>query len=82
MFDLLWKFYEKREDYVPAAKILAKLSERHSTELGLRERVAYLSRAVMCVKSSIGAGTGELLQRLEENMEVARVQVTFIFSGV
>ena len=69
MFDLLWKFYKKREEYVATAKILAKLSECHSTELGLRERVAYLSRAVTCVKSSKGAAsTGELLQHLEEKM--------------
>merc|ERR1719350_1164089 len=26
MFDLLWKYYEKNSEYVPAAKILAKLA--------------------------------------------------------
>ena len=39
----------------------------------LSGRVSYLSRAIMCVKSSEGAG--ELLHHLEEKMEVARVQV-------
>merc|ERR1712121_357085 len=50
MFDLLWKYYEKNSEYVPAAKILSKLADRHSTELSLSGRVQYLSRAIMCVK--------------------------------
>jgi len=73
MFDLLWKFYEKSGQYVAAAKILNKLADRHSTDLSLEGRISYLSRAIMCVKSSEGAG--ELLHHLEEKMEVARVQL-------
>ena len=34
----------------------------------LEGRISYLSRAIMCVKSSEGAG--ELLHHLEEKMEV------------
>jgi len=79
MFDLLWKYYEKTSQYVPAARILAKLADRHSTELSLSGRVQYLSRAIMCVKSSEGGSAnraaGELLHHLEEKMEVARVQL-------
>jgi len=80
MFDLLWKYYEKNKEYVAAARILSKLADRHSTELHLGGRVEYLSRAVMCVKSSEGGGSasraaGELLHHLEEKMEVARVQL-------
>ena len=79
MFDLLWKYYEKTSQYVPAARILAKLADRHSTELSLAGRVQYLSRAIMCVKSSEGGSAnraaGELLHHLEEKMEVARVQL-------
>ena len=76
MFDLLWKYYEKNQEYVAAARILSKLADRHSTELDLRSRVEYLSRAVMCVKSSEGSrAAGELLHHLEEKMEVARVQL-------
>ena len=59
-----------------AAKILNKLADRHSTELSLSGRVSYLSRAIMCVKSSEGAG--ELLHHLEEKMEVARVQLAVL----
>ena len=29
MYDLLWKYYEKMRNYAAAAKILAKLAERH-----------------------------------------------------
>jgi len=29
MFDLLWKYYEKNREYVAAAKILSKLSDKH-----------------------------------------------------
>merc|ERR1719219_2580842 len=76
MFDLLWKYYEKNKEYVAAARILSKLADRHSTELDLAGRVEYLSRAVMCVKSSEGSrAAGELLHHLEEKMEVARVQL-------
>jgi len=79
MFDLLWKYYEKNSQYVPAGRILSKLADRHSTELDLAGRVQYLSRAIMCVKSSEGGSggraAGELLHHLEEKMEVARVQL-------
>lgn len=81
MFDLLWKFYEKTRNYSAAAKILAKLADRHSTEINLQQRVEYLSRAIICVKSgemsmdSHRGGTGQLLHELEEKMEVARVQL-------
>ena len=82
MFDLLWKYYEKNSQYVPAAKILAKLADRHSRDLSLASRVQYLSRAVMCVKSSEGGSAnraaGELLHQLDEKMEVARVQLQIL----
>ena len=29
MYDLLWKYYEKIKNYSAAAKILAKLADRH-----------------------------------------------------
>ena len=77
IFDLLWKYYEKTGNYSSATRILGKMAERHSTELTLAARVAYLGRAVLCVKSCsvVDRGMGELLQHLEEKMEVARVQV-------
>ncbi len=45
-----------------------------STELSLSNRVEYLSRAILCVKSGEagegGRAAGELLHHLEEKMEV------------
>ena len=84
MFDLLWKYYEKTRNYAAAAKILAKLADRHSTEINLQQRIEYLSRAIICVKSgeicmeSHRGGTGQLLHELEEKMEVARVQLQIL----
>ena len=81
MYDLLWKHYEKTRSYAAAAKILSKLADRHSGEVSLKQRLEYLSRAIMCVKSGeLGGeagrmGVGELLHDLEEKMEVARVQL-------
>jgi len=51
MFDLLWKYYKKNNNYLAAARILAKLAERHSTEIDLKARIEYLSRAIVCIKS-------------------------------
>jgi hypothetical protein len=39
MFDLLWKYYEKNRQYVAAAKILSKLSDKH--------RYVYLHRKLV-----------------------------------
>ena len=47
MFDLLWKYYEKNSEYVPAAKILSKLADRHSTELTLSGRVQVIIHVMM-----------------------------------
>ena len=51
MFDLLWKFYKKNNNYMAAAKILAKLAERHGRDVDLKARIEYLSRAIVCIKS-------------------------------
>ncbi|KAL3869881.1 hypothetical protein ACJMK2_042508 [Sinanodonta woodiana] len=77
--DLLWKYYEKNQNFGAAARILSRLAERHSTEVDLQERIEYLSRAIMCAKSSTShmssAAEGEFLHELEDKMEVARLQV-------
>ncbi|XP_013792279.2 nuclear pore complex protein Nup155-like, partial [Limulus polyphemus] len=77
--ELMWKFYEKNQNYSAAARILAKLADRHGTDINLQQRLEYLSRAVICVKSSelriTTAGEGEFLHDLEEKMEVARIQL-------
>lgn len=79
MMDLLWMFYEKSKNYPAAARILSKLAERRTIDLTLQQRIAYLSRAVMCAKSSSlrtsSASEGEFLYDLEEKLEVARLQL-------
>jgi len=85
MFDLLWKYHKKNNNYLAAARILAKLAERHSTEIDLKSRIEYLSRAIVCIKSEeVGildahrTNGAELLHDLEEEMEVVRVQQTVV----
>ncbi|KAK3089178.1 hypothetical protein FSP39_001520 [Pinctada imbricata] len=77
--DLLWKYYEKSRNFPAAAKILSRLAERHGTDVRLQQRIEYLSRAIMCAKSSTTRTTsameGEFLHELEEKMEVARLQM-------
>ncbi|KAK3595250.1 hypothetical protein CHS0354_010857 [Potamilus streckersoni] len=77
--DLLWKYYEKNQNFGAAARILSRLAERHSTDVDLQERMEYLSRAIMCAKSSTShmssAAEGEFLHELEDKMEVARLQM-------
>ncbi|XP_038049552.1 nuclear pore complex protein Nup155-like isoform X2 [Patiria miniata] len=79
VMDLLWKYHEKTGNYPAAARILLKLAERHSTDVKLQQRIEYLSRAVMCAKSSnlrtSTSSEGEFLQELEEKLEVARLQL-------
>ncbi|KAL8597837.1 hypothetical protein ACOMHN_061370 [Nucella lapillus] len=77
--DMLWKHYEKTNNFTAAAHILSQLSQRHGTDLSLGRRIEYLSRAIMCAKSATSLGgktaSGELLHELEEKMEVVRLQL-------
>lgn len=77
--DLMWKYYEKNHNFSAAARILVKLAERHSPEVSLQQRLEYLSRATICVKSSelritSSVMEGDFLYEIEEKMEVARIQ--------
>lgn len=89
LMDLLWMYYERNGHFRAAAQILNKLAERRSSEVTLRQRIEYLSRAIVCMKSSdsrasiIGVETtaGEFLHELEEKMEVARVQ-NFVLESI
>uniref|UniRef100_A0A0B7BCT5 Nucleoporin Nup133/Nup155-like N-terminal domain-containing protein n=1 Tax=Arion vulgaris TaxID=1028688 RepID=A0A0B7BCT5_9EUPU len=77
--DMLWKYYEKTENFQGATRILAQLAERHGSNINLTQRLEYLSRAVICAKSSTSrlgtSAAGEFLHELEEKMEVARLQM-------
>lgn len=80
--DLLWKYYEKNQNFSAASRILAKLADRQGSDITLAHRLEYLSRAIMCVKSSeirvCAPGEGEFLHELEEKMEVARIQLKIL----
>ncbi|XP_015195862.1 nuclear pore complex protein Nup155 [Lepisosteus oculatus] len=77
--DLLWRYYEKSRNFSKAAHVLARLADMHSTEISLRQRLEYISRAILSAKSSSCASSqasdGEFLHELEEKMEVVRIQV-------
>ncbi|XP_029564824.1 nuclear pore complex protein Nup155 [Salmo trutta] len=77
--DLLWRYYEKSRSFGKAAHVLARLADMHSTEISLKQRLEYISRAILSAKSSscISAqgAEGEFLHELEEKMEVVRIQV-------
>ncbi|XP_076159281.1 nuclear pore complex protein Nup155 isoform X1 [Alosa pseudoharengus] len=77
--DLLWRYYEKSRNFGKASHVLARLADMHSTEISLRQRLEYISRAILSAKSSSCTSSqgadGEFLHELEEKMEVARIQV-------
>ncbi|XP_028403590.1 nuclear pore complex protein Nup155-like isoform X2 [Dendronephthya gigantea] len=79
VLDLLWKYYEKTENYSGAARILCKLAEREGSDINLEGRLEYLSRAIMSAKSCnvrpSSISDGEFLHELEEKLEVARLQL-------
>jgi len=54
-----------------------------SVELGLQQRMEYLSRAAVCAKSStsrvLAPGDGEFLHDLEDKMEVKCRHRLFLF---
>ncbi|XP_065080595.1 nuclear pore complex protein Nup154 [Ochlerotatus camptorhynchus] len=75
--DLLWKYHERNGQHSAAAKILDKLANIHSETMTLQQRIEYLARAVMCMRSdTVGysAHNGVLLKDLEDKLEVAQIQ--------
>uniref|UniRef100_A0A182W7E4 Uncharacterized protein n=1 Tax=Anopheles minimus TaxID=112268 RepID=A0A182W7E4_9DIPT len=75
--DLLWKYHERNGQHAAAAKILDKLANVASDSINLQQRIEYLARAVVCMRSeSVGfsAHNGVLLKDLEDKLEVAQIQ--------
>ena len=75
--DLLWKYYEKSMNHAAAAKVLHKLALRPGTSVTLPQRIEYLARAVMCMRSDqVGCAPqlGVFLRELEDMIDVARIQ--------
>ncbi|XP_068106698.1 nuclear pore complex protein Nup155 [Hyperolius riggenbachi] len=77
--DLQWRYYEKHRNFSSAARVVAKLATMPSTDISLKQRIEYLSIAILSAKSSAGNSAlpadGEFLHELEEQMEVARIQL-------
>lgn len=75
--DLLWKYYERNGQHTAAAKILDKLSGMPTDAIPLIQRIEYLARSVMCMRSDASGYSvhnGELLRELEDKLEIAQVQ--------
>lgn len=71
--DLMWRYYERRGNFIGAAQILDRLASKPGSDCDLEERLAYLSRAKGCVEAM--ATPGDYLRELEEKMEVVRIQI-------
>ncbi|XP_046432876.1 nuclear pore complex protein Nup155 [Neodiprion virginianus] len=75
--ELLWQYYERNKNHAAAAKILDALASKSGLEVSLAQRVEYLARAVVCMRSDqVGYAPhlGIFLRELEDKLEVARIQ--------
>ncbi|XP_014205239.1 nuclear pore complex protein Nup155 [Copidosoma floridanum] len=75
--ELLWQYYEKNKNHAAAAKILYTLATKTGTEITLPQRVEYLARAVVCMRSDeagYAPHLGVFLRELEDKVEIARIQ--------
>ncbi|ODN01638.1 hypothetical protein Ocin01_05049, partial [Orchesella cincta] len=78
VLDLLWRHHEMNSNHTAAAQILSKLAESTTTGLNLQQRLEYLSRAIICCKST--SRRGDLLEILEDKLDVARIQKSILDS--
>ncbi|XP_075223372.1 nuclear pore complex protein Nup154 isoform X2 [Lycorma delicatula] len=75
--DLLWKYHEINGNHAAAAQILYNLAKQPGETLTLSERITYLAKAVICMRSDeVGCAPhlGVFLHELEDLVQVARVQ--------
>lgn len=73
LIDLLWKYYEKNDHHVQAARILDNLASTQSENIPLEQRLEYLARAVMCMRNEcVGYSitNGMLLKELEDKVKI------------
>ncbi|XP_041977071.1 nuclear pore complex protein Nup154 [Aricia agestis] len=74
LLDLLWKVLERAGDHLAAAHVLEGLATKPGTGATLAQRMSWVCAGVVCVRGRGAAGGAELVRRLEEAAEVARVQ--------
>ncbi|KAI1698795.1 nuclear pore complex protein [Ditylenchus destructor] len=74
--ELLWRYYEKNENYVEAAKILTDMASKVGSKAALDQRVTYLSHALMCIQSAPETNANlEMKQDIQDKLDVAQIQV-------
>lgn len=76
--DLLWKFYERNGQHAAATKILNKLASSPNADLLLSERIEYLARAVMCMRSEsngYSANSGVALIDIEDKVRLFPIKI-------
>lgn len=69
--NILWKYHEQNGEHAAATKILENLATMQSKSITLNERIEYLARAVLCMRSdTIGYSVhnGRLLKNLEDKV--------------
>ncbi|KAK9508420.1 hypothetical protein O3M35_005984 [Rhynocoris fuscipes] len=75
--DLLWQYHQRSGQHAHAAQVLYKLATTPRDSVKLYQRLSYLGKAVMCMRSD-GVGCaphlGVFLHELEDLVQVARVQ--------
>uniref|UniRef100_A0A1I7TPY0 Nucleoporin_N domain-containing protein n=1 Tax=Caenorhabditis tropicalis TaxID=1561998 RepID=A0A1I7TPY0_9PELO len=74
-FDLLWRFYEKSGNYDKAARLLSKLAENDNWKMGLTQRCAYLSHAILCAQSCKDSTVTANIDELRDRLDVANIQM-------
>ncbi|RNA00061.1 nuclear pore complex protein Nup155-like, partial [Brachionus plicatilis] len=73
--DLLWRHYDYKKDYIKASKVLITLAEKESaTSISLRERVEYLTQAIVALNSSQKSSVKDEIAELNDRKDVALLQ--------
>jgi hypothetical protein len=73
--DLLWQYHLRNKNFVGAASILMKLAEKKGENIGLVQRLEYLSRAKNCLAQGLVV-QNETTEALQEKLDVS-----FLFIG-
>ena len=73
--DLLWRHYDYKKDYIKASKVLITLAEKESSnQISLRERVEYLTQAIVALNSSQKSSVKDEIAELNDRKDVALLQ--------
>ncbi len=73
--DLLWRHYDYKKDYQNAAKVLTALAEKYcESQINLKERVEYLTQAIVALNSSSKTTIKDEIAELSDKKDVALLQ--------